>query len=186
MQVSVTFRHVEPTESLKEYSAEKVRKVCAKYLREPIEAHVILSVVKHRHQAEINIHAKHFDISAHECTGDLYSAIDLTLDKLESQLRKHKDRINHHKGRRPAAGEIKNIPVEVLEIDEAELSSNPKVVEVDNIPAKPLSIDDAVLQLELNHAEFLVFWNSASESISVIYKRRDGHYGLITPKSAGV
>ena len=98
MEVSVTFRHVEPTPALKEYATEKVARICSKYLRTPLEASVILSVSKQRHLAEINVHAKHFDISAHETTADLYSAIDLALDKLEAQLRKHKDRINHHKG----------------------------------------------------------------------------------------
>ena len=102
LQVAVTFRHVESTQALKEYAIEKVSRTCGKYLRDPLGAHVILSVVKQRHVAEINVRAKHFDISAHEGTDDLYAAIDLAIDKLEAQLRKHKDRINHHKGRNPA------------------------------------------------------------------------------------
>jgi putative sigma-54 modulation protein len=181
LQVSVTFRHIEPTDPLKDYATEKVERVCSKYLRFPIEAHVILSVVKQRHMAEINVHAKHFDISAHEITGDLYSAIDLALDKCEAQLRKHKDRINHHKGRQPASGEPKKVAVEVFDVEDRGAGGEPRIIETDNIPAKPLSIDDAILQLDLSHAEFLVFWNSGTESISVIYKRRDGNYGLITP-----
>jgi len=184
LQVSVTFRHVDPTEALKEYATEKVSRAAKKYLRDPLEAHVILSVVKRRHQAEINIHASHFEISAHESTEDLYSAIDLALAKVERQLRRHKDRINHHKGRQPTAGEALSLPVEVFETDEYEQEepvAAPRVIESDRIPAKPLSVDDAILQLELSHAEFLVFLNSATESVSVIYKRRDGNYGLITP-----
>ena len=83
MEVSVTFRHVEPTAALKDYATEKVERICSKYLRFPLEASVILSVGKQQHMAEINVHAKHFDISAHETTGDLYSSIDLALDKLD-------------------------------------------------------------------------------------------------------
>ena len=181
MEVSVTFRHLEPTAALKDYATDKVERICSKYLRFPLEASVILSVTKQRQMAEINVHAKHFDISAHETTGDLYSAIDLALDKLEAQLRRHKDRINHHKGRQPASGEPKTVAVEVFDVEERDAGGVPRIIEKDNIPAKPLSIDDAILQLELNHAEFLVFWNSGTESISVIYKRRDGNYGLITP-----
>jgi putative sigma-54 modulation protein len=181
LEVSVTFRHLEPTAALKDYATEKVERTCSKYLRFPIEASVILSVGKQQHTAEINVHAKHFDISAHETTGDLYSAIDLALDKLEAQLRRHKDRINHHKGRQGASGEAKNVAVDVFDVDEGDSAGVPRIIEKDNIPAKPLSIDDAILQLDLSHAEFLVFWNSATESISVIYKRRDGNYGLITP-----
>jgi len=76
------------------------------------------------------------------------------------------------------------LPVEVIEADDGEdidTQVEPRVIESDRIPAKPLSVDDAILQLELSHAEFLVFLNSATESVSVIYKRRDGNYGLITP-----
>jgi len=181
LEVSVTFRHIEPTAALKDYATEKVERICGKYLRFPLEASVILSVGKQQHLAEINVHAKHFDISAHETTGDLYSAIDLAVDKLEAQLRRHKDRINHHKGRQPASGEAKTVAVEVFEVEEHDESGTPRVIEKDNIPAKPLSIDDAILQLELSHQDFLVFWNSSTELISVLYKRRDGNYGLITP-----
>jgi putative sigma-54 modulation protein len=178
LHVSVTFRHVDSSEPLRDYAVDKVSRTCAKYLRDPIEAHVVLSVVKVQHRAEITVHAKHFDLAAHEDTDDLYEAIDLAVDRVEAQLRKHKDRINDHKGR---AGEVRTVPVDVIEFDESEGDSGRRVIETDNIPAKPLSIYDAILQLELNHAEFLVFWNSGTESISVIYKRRDGNYGLITP-----
>jgi len=181
LQVSVTFRHVDPSDALRDYAAEKVERVAQKYLRNALQAHVILSVVKRRHQAEINLHAAHFDISAHEATEDLYAAIDLAVDKVEAQLRKHKARLNHHKGRQPAAGEPTFVPVDVIDAEDFEETRTPTVVETDNIPAKPLSVEDAILQLELNHAEFLVFRNSTTDSISVVYKRRDGNYGLITP-----
>jgi len=106
------------------------------------------------------------------------------MDKVETQLRKHKDRINHHKGRRPAGGDPALIPVDIIGTEDFDQEGAPTIVENDNIPAKPLSVEDAILQLELNHADFLVFKNSLkNESISVIYKRRDGRYGLITPNT---
>jgi putative sigma-54 modulation protein len=181
VQVTVTFRHVDPTDALRDYAIEKVTHVAGKYLKNAVGAHVILSVQKQRHVAEINLHATRFDISAHESTDDLYAAIDLTMDKVEAQLRKHKDRLNRHKGRGAAVGEPREVPVDVIEADESMAGSAPTVIETDNIPAKPLTVEDAILQLELMHAEFLVFLNSATESVSVVYKRRDGTYGLITP-----
>ena len=181
--VTVTFRHVDPDGALRDYATEKIRKVSGKYLRRAQEAHVVLSVNKRRHEAEINIRAAHFDISAHSCTGDLHSAVDAALGRVETQLRKHKDRINHHKGHQPANGEPTRVPVDVIVAEEPEGDGEPSVVENDNIPAQPLSVDDAILQLELSHADFLVFRNSANESISVIYKRRDGNYGLIAPNT---
>ncbi len=105
MQISVTFRHVDPSDALRDYASGKLERVVSKYLPSAIEAHVILSVVKREHQAEINVHATRFNVSAHERTGDLYSAIDLAVDKVEAQLRKHKERIHAHKGRDPVAGE---------------------------------------------------------------------------------
>jgi len=181
VQVTVTFRHVDPTDALRDYAIEKVTHVAGKYLKSAVGAHVILSVQKQRHFAEINLHATRFDISAHESTGDLYSAIDLTIDKVEAQLRKHKDRINHHKGRGAPAGEPRDVPVEIIEAEDGAADGSPIIIETDNIPAKPLSVEDAILQLELTHSEFLVFLNSATESVSVVYKRRDGNYGLIAP-----
>lgn len=181
MQVSVTFRHMESSDALRAHAIEKVERVVSKYLKNAVEAHVILAASRHRQQnlAEINIHASHFDISAHTENADLYAGIDIVCDKLEAQLRKHKDRINDRKGRASLHEIATRIPVDVLSAHEEQGSS--KVVETETLQAKPLSVDDAILQMELNHAEFLVFRNSANSSISVVYKRRDGHYGLIVP-----
>ncbi len=184
MQISVTFRHIDSSDALSDYATEKIGKLAAKYLKNTESAHAILSVNKHRHQAEINIHASHFDISAHEVTDDLYSAIDLTLNKLERQLRKHNDRLNHHKGRNSVAR--KSFPVHVDVFDAEGLKGSDaarKVIETDAIPAKPLTVDDAILQLELSNNEFLVFHDAERDRISVIYKRRDGNYGLIAPNT---
>ncbi len=184
MQISVTFRHIDPTPALQDYATEKVAKIAAKYLRKPGSAHVILSVVKQRHTAEINLHASHFDVSAHVTTDDLYSALDKTLTKIERQLRKHKDRLHHHKGNSSLLGNPTLIPVDVFPGEGFDDEGSPSIVETDSIPAKPLSVEDAILQLELNHAEFLVFRNALKkEAISVVYKRRDGNYGLITPNA---
>jgi putative sigma-54 modulation protein len=103
VQVSVTFRHVDASAALRDHATDKVTRIAEKYLRAPETAHIILSVNKHRHEADITIHALHSDISAHECTEDLYSAIDLAAAKLETQLRKQKDRLSRRKGQAPAA-----------------------------------------------------------------------------------
>ena len=82
MQITVTFRHVDPTPPLKAYAEEKLQRV-RKYLHRPVDAHVILSVSKERHIAEITLKADHVTMFAEEETHDLYSAIDLAIDKLE-------------------------------------------------------------------------------------------------------
>src|SRR3989475_11292720 len=97
MQINVTFRHVEPTPALRAYAEEKLERV-KKYLRRPVDAHVILSVAKERHVAEITLQADHVTMFSKEATHDLYSAIDLALDKLEHQAQKLKAKRRHHKG----------------------------------------------------------------------------------------
>jgi len=87
MQILVTFRHVDPTPALKSYAEEKLARV-KKYLRRPVEAHVILAVSKERHVAEITLKADHVTMFAEDTTHDLYSAIDLAVDKLEHQAQR--------------------------------------------------------------------------------------------------
>src|ERR1043166_8609563 len=97
MLITVTFRHVDPTPPLKAYAEEKLQRV-RKYLHRPVDAHVILSVSKERHVAEITLKADHVTMFAQEETHDLYSAIDLALDKLEHQAQKLKAKRRDHKG----------------------------------------------------------------------------------------
>jgi putative sigma-54 modulation protein len=183
LQVSVTFRHMDASDALRDYAVEKVGRIVGKYLNNAVEAHVILdSNNRHRqhNNAEINIHASRFDISAHAENADLYAGIDFAVDKVEAQLRKHKDRINDRKGR-ASLSEIAAtmIPVDVVAPHDEKGTAH--VIETETLQARPLSVDDAVAQLELTHSEFLVFRNSGNNSISVLYKRRDGRYGLIIP-----
>ena len=173
---------MDSSEPLSEYAIDKVSKVAAKYLKNAQDAHVILSVNKHRQSAEINIHAARFKITAHDSQEDLYTAIDKATAKVESQLRKHSQKLNRSKARQDPAAEFEPITVEIIEND-TEDAGKPKVIDTEAVPAKPLSLDDAIFQLELNNSEFLVFRDAASEQIHVIYKRRDGNYGLIAPNA---
>jgi len=90
VKVSVTFRHTQPTEALKHYVAEKVHKI-GKYFYRPLDAHVVLSVdSRDRQVAEVTLQTRKFTIHGREETADLYSAIDLMMDKVEQQVRKYK------------------------------------------------------------------------------------------------
>ncbi len=181
MQINVTFRHIDSSDPIREYATEKVDRVVNKYYKRAVESQVILSVTKRRHMADIYIHGPHFDVSAHAITEDMYAAIDEAIDKIEKQLRRHKDRVNHHKGSESLSASATMLDVDVIEAPEEDETGEPRVVETERIPAKPLSVEDAILQLDLAHAEFLVFRNQANDTISVVYKRRDGNYGLIVP-----
>ena len=96
MDITVTFRHMEPIESLKAYAEEKVSKI-NKYLDSPVEAHIVLSVEKFRHQADVTININKVRVKAVEETEDMYSAIDQVMDKIEKQVKRHLSKIRNRR-----------------------------------------------------------------------------------------
>jgi len=175
MQVTVTFRHIEPTEALRKYAEDKIGRL-SKYLHRPMEAHVILSVLKKSHRAEINLLANGTSLFSEDETTDLYSAIDLAHDKIERQVKKlNAKRKNHQAPHNPLGG----IRLQVLAPDRVDEHGAPAIIRTRRIPAKPMSVEEAVMQMDLTNNEFFVFRNAQNESLSVIYRRRDGNYGLI-------
>jgi putative sigma-54 modulation protein len=101
VKVSVTFRHTEPTDALKQYAEEKMHRL-GKYFSQPLDAHVVLSVEsKERQTAEVELQAHGGMMHAKEQTEDLYAAIDLVADNLKRQLKKQKDKIKLEPRRRP-------------------------------------------------------------------------------------
>ncbi len=179
MRVTVTFRHLEATDALRRYAETKIRRVVSKYFHRPLEGHVVLAVSKRRHSAEITVAADRTTLNAHEETGDLYSAIDLAVDKIERQAKKRKAKRKGHKTvvapRATATGNA-----EETRPAEAEEQASP-VVRTERLAAKPMTVEEAMMQLDMSAREFLVFRNAASEALNVIYRRRDGDYGLIEP-----
>jgi putative sigma-54 modulation protein len=177
MQTSVTFKNLDSSDHLKSYVGDKLNRL-DKYLDNPAEASVVLTVEKFRHIAEINIAGDRLNINGREETNDMYSAIDMVLDKLEKQIKKNKQKIRERrtssKNRNRSLLEEERIPPE----DDAE-----RQIKITNIEYKPMDIDEAVLQMDLIEDNFLVFTNAKSDQINVLYRRRDGHYGLIQPSS---
>jgi putative sigma-54 modulation protein len=175
MMITVTFRRMEPTESLKAYAEEKLSKI-KKYLDSPMEAHVVLEVEKFRHMADVTVNVDGTRIKAYEETEDMYSAIDMVMDKIENQVKKHRSRLRERK-----VESIKGDQVLVSEAAEA-LPDEP-VISVEKLVAKPMDPEEAAMQLSASRQDFLVFRNSRSREINVIYKRKDGNIGLIEPAS---
>ncbi|UCD80038.1 MAG: ribosome-associated translation inhibitor RaiA [Desulfobacterales bacterium] len=177
MQTSVTFKNLDSSDHLKSYVGDKLDRL-DRYLDNPAEANVVLTVEKFRHIAEINIAGDRLSINGKEETNDMYSAIDMVLDKLEKQIKKNKQKIRE---RRTSS---KNRNRSMLE-DEGILpeDDNERQIKVTHIEYKPMDVDEAVLQMDLIEDNFLVFTNAKSDQINVLYRRRDGHYGLIQPSS---
>jgi putative sigma-54 modulation protein len=183
--VKVTGRHVSITEAIKDYAHKKVEHLHLDYPR-IIEAHVILDVEKHRHFAEVILHCNnHITIEASHETPDMYASIDGVIDKIAQQMRKYKTKIlRNHRPR----GFVKHFDEQVLSpIDDAfsEIEeSEPEVIKTERYAVKPMFVDEAVLQIEMSNRQFVVFLNAKTEKVNVLYRRKDGGFGLMEPTFA--
>jgi putative sigma-54 modulation protein len=175
MQTSVTFKNLDPSEPLKAYVTEKLDRF-DRLLDNPAEASVVLSVEKFRHIAEISITGDRLNINGREEINDMYSAIDMALDKLETQLKKSKQKIRERRvGSKQSIKDITETEMEAPGDDGA-----PQIM-IRNIDFKPMDVDEAVMQMDLLTDNFLVFTNARTDKVNVLYRRKDGHYGLIQP-----
>jgi putative sigma-54 modulation protein len=169
---------MEPSDALKSYAEEKLERV-KKYIDEPIVAQLFMSVEKIRHTAEVTLTAKGITIKAAESTNDMYAAIDAVVDKIERQMRRYKERIKAHK---PATDvRERQVQKSIVEAESIEQSREPVVIKTKTFSIKPMSVEEAVMQMDLLHKDFLVYTDAATENINVIYRRKDGNYGLIEP-----
>ena len=172
MKVKVIGKDIKVTKALKEVIEKKLVKL-DKYFKPEVEAHITLSVVKNTHSIEITIPFNGVYLRAEEKNEDMYTALDLILDKLERQIRKQKTRME-----RKLYGTsmiYEKIPNQA-NYDEA------KIVKTKRFAIKPMDPEEAILQMDLIGHNFFVFLNSQTEEVDVVYKRKDGNYGLIEPE----
>lgn len=181
MQVTITGRNIAITPALRSYAEQKLERL-TRFVDALGTAHAVFSVEKHRQVAEVTLTVRDLILRAEESTPDLYASIDLVADKLERQVLRYKGKILARGGRagpgRPNRGASKAGPASPAETEEG-----PVVVKVKRFAVKPLAVEDAVVQMELLGHSFFVFRNARTEEVNVIYKRRDGAYGLIEPDS---
>lgn len=193
MQLNITFRNMAATDALKEYAREKVERA-NKYLDRPGEAHVVLSLERHLHHADITIHSGPFVLRGREKSEDMYASIDLAMDKIERQLRRYKERLKHHHARdwvhhRQDLLNHVRVRYDVVAVPEPEKVKSqeeaaPRIIRSNEFLARPMTIEDAVMQMDLMNNDFIVFTNAISNEVNVIYRRKDGHYGLIEASAA--
>jgi putative sigma-54 modulation protein len=181
--IKVTGRHVSITEAIKSYAESKIENIHLDYPR-IMEAHAILDVEKHRHFAEVVLHcSNHITIEASQECDDMYAAIDGATSKVARQMRKFKTKLL--RSHRPRGKDIKHLEEKVLHLDDAfeqVAESEPQVIKTERYPVKPMFVDEAVLQLEMSARQFVVFLNAKSEQVSILYRRKDGGFGLIEPE----
>ena len=180
MEITVTFRHMEPTAELRFYVEDKVQKI-KKYFDSPVDAHIVLGVEKFRHIADLTLSVDGDKIKAVEQTGDMYSSIDKAMNKVEEQLRRMRSRKREYKPEKIKGTEGEGYPSVEQETGDTAAEAEPKVIVTERMDTKPMDADEAAQQMELSKRNFLVFFNSKSNNINVIYKRNDGNLGLIEP-----
>lgn len=168
MQITVTFRGIEPTAALRAYVADKLERLVRKYLKRPGDAHVILTVAKARHSAEIALQADHVPLVAKETTADLYAAIDGALARLAHQAQRLKTQRAERKGRSSARVGMPR---------EAPRRPGAAVVR-ERLRGGALEVEEAVARLERSGEPFLAFLQEG-RGLSVVYRRPDGRVGLI-------
>jgi putative sigma-54 modulation protein len=175
MNINVSGKQFKITDALKEYAEKRVGKL-GKYSDDFTDVQVTLSVEKERQRVEVTAPLNGFILRGEEETDDMYSSIDLVMDKLERQMEKYRKRIG--KKRLKAA---KDEPSILPDADE-EIFDADSILKTKRFPAKLMSVDEAVMQMNLIGHSFYVFMNSETEQMNVVYRRKHGGYGLLEPE----
>ena len=177
MNVEITGRHVVITPAIRAYVLKRCRKF-AKIFGENISFHVIIDVEKERQTAEILLKTKLLDLTGKGQTDDMYSSIMLAIEKIERQALKHKSKIIEGKRQRAKAKSVA-VKMGVGEPGSRALARKSNGIQEEEAQRKPMAVEEAVL--ELNHSDypFVVFRNSDSGDMNVLYRRKDGTLGLI-------
>jgi putative sigma-54 modulation protein len=179
MKISVTFRNKEGENWHREYIDDRLNKL-KKYIDHPVEARVVLSVEKFRNVAEVNLTANGLNVNAKEEAKDMHLAIDNAIEKIERQLKKRKEKIRSQKTNSNRGGNINAMEQSSEDMDDV---PETRVVETKKIVLKPMSLDDAIMEIESSKNRFVIYRDSSTENVSVIYHRDDGKYVLIETNS---
>ena len=176
MKLNIRGEKVEITPAIKEYIETKMERL-DRYFEdsESQEAFIKVRIRGVEQIIEVTVPTHKFTLRAEESHKDLYAATDLVIDKLERQIRKNKTRLNNRYKNAEVVDFDFNFEVKEKENDE-------KIVKRKTIESKPMDEEEAILQMELINHDFFAFKNVKEECISVVYKRKDGHYGLINMK----
>lgn len=189
MPITVTGRHVEVTQAMRDYATKKIQGLHLDYPR-IIDAKIILDVQSHHNQqsAEIILHcANHIVIEADTTSNDIYAAIDETISKIARRMRKFKTRML--KSHRPRKGAVKHLEEHVYHeeklVDNEADHVEPSYLHHEQYKIRPLFPDEAVLDMAMSERNFVVFHNQHSHKLAILYRRKDGEFGLIEPEING-
>ena len=172
MKISVRGKNIEITEAIESKISDKLSKLDKYFIvSDNVEAKVLCRVYPYGQKLEVTIPTEYVLLRAEVVDSDLYTAMDLVVDKLEGQIRKYKTRLSRKSKDNKLAFNLSSI--EDVETDDDVL------VKVKSITPKPMDMEEVIMQMELIGHSFFVYRDAESDSISIVYRRNDGDYGLI-------
>ncbi|MEN2993850.1 MAG: ribosome-associated translation inhibitor RaiA [Thermodesulfovibrio sp.] len=171
MKITIRGKNIDVTEALRSYIEKRISKF-ERFLNEASEAIVTISTEKFTHKIDVLLKVEGHLIQAEGKTEDLYSAVDMVVEKLEKQVLKYKEKIQN-KNKKEAV----KYPAEASEATEGAK----RIVKYKKFDLRPMSPEEAVDQMELLDKDFFIFINSFSGDVNVVYRRKDGNFGLIEP-----
>ena len=175
MKYKIRGEKVEITDSIRNYIEEKIDKLNKYFSQDDdLNVSVVIKVSGKEQKIEITIPTARFTLRSEESHSDLYAAIDLTVDKLERQIRKNKTKIN---------SKIKKNLIQNFELDlEDKFEEDEEIIKRKKVEMKPMDEEEAMLQMDMLGHEFFVFKNTDTDTVCVMYKRKDVNYGILETK----
>jgi putative sigma-54 modulation protein len=183
MNIEFVGRHVELSDRIRAYAEERLAKA-GRFLVEPVEVQVTLDNEKHRKVAELHVSHRHGALHAREENHDLFEAVQIAAEAIEKQARRGRKRsVDRRRRAGRQVAEARDWPVDVLARESVGRGATPRVVRSSKIQIRTMSLEEAALALESSRSGFVVYRDSASSQVHVLYKRQDDDdYGLIAPE----
>lgn len=179
MDIIFTGRHEYVDSNAKSYVEKKLERTI-RNIPKVTSVHVIIDSERFNHKVEIVVHVNHQRLRAADKSEDLMASIDLVLDKLSRQLKKYKDKLQAHR-KRVRLSTLEKRAEESRPVVDEDDEEKPQLIRTRKFAPKPMDSNEAMMQLKLSDDSFLVFFNAETNRVSVVYKMKDGHFGLIEP-----
>ena len=181
MKINITGRKVNLRDSFKERVYKKLSKF-DKFFGDDADANVTVSLEKNRQTVEITVRSRNYIYRAEATSPEMDEALDIAIDHLSGQIRKNKTKIS--KRLKDGTTEIPAVDFTELEADAPEVEEEREfqIVRTKKHPVKAMNIDDAILEMNMLGHEFYMFRNDFTNAVNVVYRRKDGNYGLIEPE----
>ena len=176
MKFEYTGRHIDVTPALRSHVENHFERIAHLFNGKPAKTHVIIEVERGRHRSEIILNWRNDVLTATTSNSDMYQSLSQTIDKIEKQALKLKNKVIDKSHRAKRATTIVPDPTDVKPEPNA-----PKVIKTKRYAVKPVTVDEAAMMLTEQRNGFLVFRNAENQKIAVIHTREDGNYGLIEP-----